>query len=83
MNHQCVGNSLPLFERREQPVRVPTRKHLKTFVNFLFCDQTEIGQGSSIQKKSLFTTVLITNNGRLDQRAWLRNDILEDWLKVV
>ena len=37
-----------LFERRGQPVRVPTRKHIKTFVDFWFREQTKIGQGSSI-----------------------------------
>ena len=60
---------------------MPTRKHLKTFVKFWFREQTKIGQRSSIYKKSLFTTVLITNNGHLDQRTWFKNDILEDFLE--
>ena len=33
MKNQRAGNYLSLFERRGNPVRVPTRKHLKTFVN--------------------------------------------------
>ena len=61
-------------------LRVPTRKHIKTFVNLWFRKQTRIGQGS-FGKKSLFITVLITRNGRLDQRAWLKNDVLEDFFE--
>ena len=48
--------------------------------NFWFREQTKIGQGSSIYHFSLFTTVPITNNGRLDQPAWIKNNMLEDWL---
>ena len=35
------------------------------------------GKYLQFRKKSLFTTVLITNNGRLDQRAWFKKEILE------
>ena len=56
---------------------------MKTFVNVSFRDQNIIGQGSSnrikIAKKN--KTVLITNNGRLDQRARFENVIVEDYFE--
>ena len=33
MKHPRVVISYPLFERTGQPARLPTRKHMKTFVN--------------------------------------------------
>ena len=37
-----------------------------------------LGKGLQFRKTSLFTTVPISSNGRLDQRAWFKKDILED-----
>ena len=79
MKHQRAGNSWSLFERRGQPVRVPPRKHLKTFVNFDFVSKPRTGKDLQFCFFSLFTTVRITNNARLDQRAWFKNDILKDF----
>ena len=60
-------------------LRVPTRKHPTSFVNLWFCAQTKIGKDLQFRKTLFFTTVLITNNGRLDQRTWFLNDILEEF----
>ena len=60
-------------------LRVPTRKHPTSFVNLWFCAQTKIGNDLQFRKTLFFTTVLITNNGRLDQRTWFLNDILEEF----
>ena len=72
MKHQRAGSIESLFKRRGQPVNVPTPRRIKMFVNFWLCDQTKIGQGSSIYFFSIFTTVQNANNGRLDQWAWLK-----------
>ena len=66
-----------LFERRGQPLRA------KMFVNFEFREQDKIEQRSPIKKKSLFSSVLVANNGRLALRAWVRYDSLEIFLRVV
>ena len=60
-----------LFERRGQPLRA------KMFVNFEFREQNKIEQRSPIKKKSLFSSVLVANNGRLALRARVRYDTLE------
>ena len=81
MKHQRAGNSWSLFERTGQPVRVPTRKYLNTFVNFWFVSKPRSGKDLQFRFFSLFTALLITNNGRLDQRAWFKNGFLEDFWK--
>ena len=50
---------------------------------FDFVSKPRSGKDLHFTFFSLFITVLITNNGRLDQRAWFKNDILEDFLEVV
>ena len=40
----------------------------------------KLGKDLQFRKTSLFTTVLVTSNGRLDQRSRFYNDILEDFI---
>ena len=47
---------------------------------FDFVSKPRSGKDLQFRKKLLFTTALITSNGRLDQRAWFKNDIWEDIL---
>ena len=46
---------------------------------FNFVSKPRSGKDLQFILFSVFTTVLITNNGRLDQRVWFKNDILEDF----
>ena len=48
---------------------------------FDFVSKPRSGKDPQFLKISLFTTVLISNHGRLDQRAWFKNDILEDFFE--
>ena len=41
----------------------------------------KLGKDLQFRKTSLFITILITSNGRLDQRAWFKNDILEHFFE--
>ena len=78
MKHHRAGNFWFLFECRGQPVRVPTRKHLKAFVNYHdFVSKPRSGKDLQFWNFSLFTAVLITNNGRLDNGPCIKTDILE------
>ena len=68
-----------MFKRRCQIVSLSSSTSLFVREGSSSEDISEVGKGSSIKKTSLCITVLITSNGRLDQRAWFKNDILEDF----
>ena len=73
-----------LREKRTRCLSVGVKLYLKVRLLLFSCAKEvrartclKLGKDPEFRKTSLFTIVLITSNGRLDQRAWFENDILE------
>ena len=71
-----------LWQKRTTCLSVGVKLYLKVLLLLFSCAKKvrartylKLGQGLHIKKTSLCTTVPITSNGRLGQRAWFKNDM--------